>query len=57
LSAIAADQYMLASPIRVNNVSTPSAAKACANTSETWLVFIAFLFYFSADRAAGSCTG
>ena len=42
LSAIAADQYMLASPIRVNSVSTPSAAKACARMSETWLSLIRF---------------
>src|SRR5205085_5628662 len=36
-SAIDADQYMLASPISVKSVSTPSAAKAWARTSETWL--------------------
>jgi ubiquinone/menaquinone biosynthesis C-methylase UbiE len=29
--------YMLASPIRVKSVSTPSATKACAKTSETRL--------------------
>jgi len=35
LSAIAADQYMFASPIRVNSMSVPSAAKAWARMSQT----------------------
>ena len=40
-SAIAVDQYMLASPIRVNSVSTPSASKARASMSGTCSLLIA----------------
>ena len=37
---IATDQYMLASPIRVNSTSTPSAAKARASMSDTCSLLI-----------------
>ena len=52
MSAIDADQYMLASPIRVKSVSTPSAAKACAKISETWLSLIVLLSFRKRPAAA-----
>ena len=39
-AAMAVDQYILASPINVNNVSTPSASKARASMSDVIILLI-----------------
>jgi hypothetical protein len=49
---IASDQYMFASPIRVNSASQPSAAKAWASMSDTLSFDIVSVSSLGSVRAA-----